>query len=443
MTPSTSVCPVRPVTSKIDLQCHPQRAEHASNPRDAHDGHHHRPKCNNEYMKTSAAARAGGGEAANYGSRYEVPLFCCPVPPLPSDDHDVDDESPPDSPSMPWRPGSSAYPPPSPAPIFPASAMAPLHAQNDPTTHSGDHDDATYSSPRQSKKELQQLYDSLCEASYDLSLRDIVEPPFSIHGTLVAPLTHAVSSKPLPSSQAPPRQGRSQSCRKSGKCIDRHSSSDQCKLAFSFSFPRSNHMAALPLPNGLSSDPSLRNVPLRLLQENVPRTAPSPLPKLAHVLSTPDDQIKPASSPLSGYSSSRSSFKRSFNRTAAHRPPLAPPLKLKERSSRRMKAQKQQLIMRAGGSSSRVHPSSQCSACASYTIFFKSRCMVCGRLYCSNCAKEAMDLGSAGRRCKSSCKARLGSGRRFSKSVKSKCWPLCGNNDLDVSKDPIVCKSVC
>lgn len=74
-------------------------------------------------------------------------------------------------------------------------------------------------------------------------------------------------------------------------------------------------------------------------------------------------------------------------------------------------------------SMSRIHPSNQCSMCSSYTIFFKCRCLVCGRLYCSNCAREHMDNFSDGYKCKENCKNGFLS-KRLSLKIGSGCWPF-------------------
>ena len=89
-----------------------------------------------------------------------------------------------------------------------------------------------------------------------------------------------------------------------------------------------------------------------------------------------------------------------------------------------------------------------------YLFLLADWTQVCAKLYCSNCAKDAMDNASDGRRCKSTCAHIVRTSRyaviiflveffywyctwilffllyRFSSSLKTKCWPLCGSVDV-------------
>ncbi|KAJ7287890.1 hypothetical protein O6H91_14G040700 [Diphasiastrum complanatum] len=71
----------------------------------------------------------------------------------------------------------------------------------------------------------------------------------------------------------------------------------------------------------------------------------------------------------------------------------------------------------------KMDSNNQCSVCSSYTSFFKSRCQVCGRLYCSNCMQEAVINMPDGTRCRGFC-AQHPSKRYGKKSAQSACWPF-------------------
>lgn len=266
-------------------------------------------------------------------------------------------DSPPGSPTL-WRPGSTSYP-------LAREAMDPL----------------------QSKQELQKLYEQISENSYDLSLRDLVEPCYSISGNLKA---IAKEQQPdLTSEKQKQRQnhGRPRSYWRANL----RGSLPRRTLSFSFSFPGTNVMR-------MSRD-SVTTFPTRTAGRIPGRTSLQ-------------NEEKPASPPAITSEHGRNpSYKRSasLERSQAKSFPYA---------ERRGELNQRAL------STSKVHPSNQCSSCSSYTIFFKSRCLVCGKLYCSNCAKAAMENMSDGRKCKDTCTVRP-STRRFSIKGKIRCWPFC------------------
>jgi len=66
--------------------------------------------------------------------------------------------------------------------------------------------------------------------------------------------------------------------------------------------------------------------------------------------------------------------------------------------------------------------SNQCVMCSAYTIFFKTQCQACDKIYCSNCVKLAIVNTRKGPRCQATCA--LGSNsERDLKPKKNSCWP--------------------
>ncbi|MCO5612726.1 hypothetical protein L7F22_066995 [Adiantum nelumboides] len=153
------------------------------------------------------------------------------------------------------------------------------------------------------KQDLQKLYEDTSENLYDLSLKDIVDPCYSISGNLKA----IVAEDELKS--------HVQGCA-SGK-IRSWKSSSIPKLSFSFSFP------------------GLRGKSRRVEAPNLYARKPS----LLHS----EERAFPASS---------YSHKANFLSSSKSSPEAS------------------------ASSMSKIHPSNQCSSCSSFTIFFKSRCLV-------------------------------------------------------------------
>ncbi|KAI5071638.1 hypothetical protein GOP47_0013889 [Adiantum capillus-veneris] len=183
------------------------------------------------------------------------------------------------------------------------------------------------------KQDLQKLYEDMPENLYDLSLKDIVDPCYSISGNLKA----IVAEDELKSDV--------QGC--AGCKIRSWKNSSIHKLSFSFSFP------------------GLRGKSRRAERPNLYAWKPS--------LSHTEEKASSASNDPHKANRSSSKYLKSSPEVSA-------------------------------SSMSKIHPSNQCSSCSSFTIFFKSRCLVCGRLYCSICAKEYMDNLPAGFQCKIPCK---------------------------------------
>ncbi|KAL2613755.1 hypothetical protein R1flu_025447 [Riccia fluitans] len=82
-----------------------------------------------------------------------------------------------------------------------------------------------------------------------------------------------------------------------------------------------------------------------------------------------------------------------------------------------------------------MQQSHACCICSSSNLIFKTRCTVCGKLYCSKCAKEEMGNSSEGRKCKKNCVGRP-SHPRFTRKSAVGCWPLFGfsNNHATVAE---------
>ncbi|KAL3679161.1 hypothetical protein R1sor_022117 [Riccia sorocarpa] len=82
-----------------------------------------------------------------------------------------------------------------------------------------------------------------------------------------------------------------------------------------------------------------------------------------------------------------------------------------------------------------MHQSHACYICSSSCLIFKTRCTVCGKTYCSKCAKEEVSSTSDGRKCRKTCSGRPSNPRLMKKSGAG-CWPLFGfsNNHATVAE---------
>ncbi|KAH7283317.1 hypothetical protein KP509_34G000800 [Ceratopteris richardii] len=197
------------------------------------------------------------------------------------------------------------------------------------------------------KEELQKLCENTSETSYELSLKDIVDPCHSINGDLGTTADEELHSHDL-------------DARKICK------SSFVCKPRFSFSLPGRDQNEGKEQDSLAASNPSCT-----------------------------DNQDKPSSPPNNTLAeASRSSPKYSNN---SYQPNPS--------------------------SMSKIHPSNQCSSCSSYTVFFKCRCQICGRFYCSMCAQQYMNELPTGFQCKAPCKHSLFR-KRFSRKIAKGCWPF-------------------
>ncbi|KAG6547089.1 hypothetical protein Mapa_011340 [Marchantia paleacea] len=76
-----------------------------------------------------------------------------------------------------------------------------------------------------------------------------------------------------------------------------------------------------------------------------------------------------------------------------------------------------------------------CCICSASNLIFKTRCMVCGKTYCSKCVKKGMGSMRDGRKCKTTCVGRPAN-PRFAKKSGVGCWPLFGfsNNHAKVAE---------
>ncbi|KAH7283318.1 hypothetical protein KP509_34G000900 [Ceratopteris richardii] len=230
-----------------------------------------------------------------------------------------------------WRPGASAH--------IPASFDSP----------GGEQTERTHMDRQRCKQELQKLYEDTSESCYDLSLKDIVDPCYSISGNLKG----VVAEEEL----RPHVQERSES----------RKLSSIPKLRFSFSLSGSRGKSML----GEQPDSSIW------------KTTPK------H-----DDDEKPSAASKDSLIKASSSSKYTQNAFESN-----------------------------ASSMSKIHPSNQCSSCSSFTVFFKCRCLICGRLYCSMCAKEYMENLSTGFKCKAPCKYRP-LRKRLSQKIANRCWPI-------------------
>eukprot|EP00252_Welwitschia_mirabilis_P002704 TRINITY_DN1265_c0_g1_i1.p1 TRINITY_DN1265_c0_g1~~TRINITY_DN1265_c0_g1_i1.p1 ORF type:complete len:360 (+),score=45.91 TRINITY_DN1265_c0_g1_i1:208-1287(+) len=66
--------------------------------------------------------------------------------------------------------------------------------------------------------------------------------------------------------------------------------------------------------------------------------------------------------------------------------------------------------------------SNRCSLCSGYTLFLKTKCQVCGKVYCSICEKVATVMTTDGPRCQEKCANRFKLDSDSEQSLKS-CWP--------------------
>lgn len=249
---------------------------------------------------------------------------------------------PPQSPtnSIPlWRPGSSSYPISKPV-LDPVS----------------------------SKAEMNKFYQSMAESDYDLSLRDLVDPTFSIDGEAI------ITSKSSSSRDAV--GGDEDSGQKKGEWRRRRR-----KLYISALFLGSlNRLVGSQREKVVNGEIALSNGNLqesKQIASPLATGAGGGFPQLIKpsTLLQPDLNYHP------------------------HQKPVGP----------------------------RIHPSNQCSHCSSYTVFFRTQCTVCGKLYCCNCVMGAMDTTPTGSKCKGTC-ASHPIGRSFVEKARRGCMRryICG-----------------
>lgn len=83
--------------------------------------------------------------------------------------------------------------------------------------------------------------------------------------------------------------------------------------------------------------------------------------------------------------------------------------------------------------------SNQCVMCSAYTVFFKTQCQACKKVYCSNCVKSATVNTRKGLRCQATCAFGSNSDRNLESKTSNCCLGLSCNKTKSVNKIKYSC----
>eukprot|EP00249_Psilotum_nudum_P013319 c24274_g4_i2 orf=374-1273(+) len=259
--------------------------------------------------------------------------------------------------------------------------------------------------PIASKQELEKLYELMPESSYDLSLKDLVDPSYSINGEFTA-LDHKKVSVKSEESWQRSEYHSMQHC--DGKKLK---TSSKYSFIHCYSFPGryttnlfSDFVPLGDLTGTTDMKPSACN--------------PGSLPPKSSLLNRAAPSFRISRSFLKRSLSIFSKAVSLIECSVVSSLPKCYFTWASETNAKRV-SDCQQVAF----SASQVHPFNNCSSCSSYTIFFKTHCRVCRKLYCSNCAKDAMEFVPEGRKCKIDCSDKTLAKRHLLNS--SKCVPSC------------------
>eukprot|EP01018_Ginkgo_biloba_P021320 Gb_08182 [translate_table: standard] len=277
-----------------------------------------------------------------------------------------------------WRPGSSAYFPNS---SHPMSWRAQEIARG--------------------RQELMKLYEGMPESAYELSLKDLVEQK-------------AAMEKLHQQMNSDGSQAKKGVKKKKAQRHDRRKISDTKSFLLNIFVPSSLTMTPHAASRSLSPNSS------RIVHQNNDQSfmaSPKESGKPEHHTKDvrPLSKIKPthSSDVVSSNSFSKVSPRPECGKDGQTGVPfVCSPIDSKPKNSNR------------------------CSMCSGYTIFFKTKCQVCEKVYCSSCAKVAIVKTPEGRKCRVNCAGGSLNDRDFEPQLKS-CFPFLSSNKVKSGRQTI------